>query len=355
MISRRRFGGLLVAAGATLASTAYGAAPLQGNKSMNNPSLRPVKPARLRQGDLVAIIAPSGRTDDEAIAKAVLNLESLGLRVKLGQHLRAVHGNYAGSVQQRLDDLHAMFADPEVKAIWAIRGGSGAIALLSRIDYRLIALHPKIFIGYSDITALHLAIQRHTGLVTFHGPVASSTLSDYSLTHLLGVLMAPQDNYTIPMALENQRKAEAEPNYLVRTVHGGMATGRLTGGNLSMVSALAGTPYAVDFRDSILFLEDVNEAPYRIDRMMAQLDLSQGFSRAAALMLGIFEHCEAADGDMSLTLNDTVDQHLQPLAVPAVAGYSFGHIRDQFTLPMGIRARLDAGTRTLTLLEPAVV
>ncbi len=214
------------------------------------------------------------------------NIESLGLRASLGANIRAVHGNYAGTVQQRLDDLHAAFRDPEVKAIWAIRGGSGCISLLALLDYALIQRNPKVLIGYSDITALHLAIGRQTGLVTFHGPVASSTFSDYTVTQLRNVLMTPQDSYTIPMALDNHRRAQTQPNFAIRTVHGGQATGRLTGGNLCMVSALAGTPYAADFREHILFLEEINEVPYRIDRMLCQLDLSIGFKQCGGIDAG---------------------------------------------------------------------
>ena len=352
-LSRRRFGGLLAATLGAAGTPAWAAATQGKGKRMQQQHAL-IKPARLRQGDLVAIIAPGGFTDEDAIAKAVRNIESLGLRASLGANIRAVHGNYAGTVQQRLDDLHAAFADPEVKAVWAIRGGSGCISLLALLDYALIRRNPKVLIGYSDITALHLAIGRQTGLVTFHGPVASSTFSDYTVTQLRNVLMTPQDNYTIPMALDNHRRAQTQPNFAIRTVHGGQATGRLTGGNLCMVSALAGTPYAADFREHILFLEEINEVPYRIDRMLCQLDLAVGFKHAAALMLGIFEHCEAAEGDTALSLDATLDQHLQPLQVPAVSGYSFGHIRHQFTIPMGILATLDADRQTLTLLEPAV-
>lgn len=352
-LSRRRFGGLLAATLGAAGTPAWAAAAQGKGKRMQQQQAL-IKPARLRDGDLVAIIAPGGFTDEESIAKAVRNIESLGLRASLGANIRAVHGNYAGTVQQRLEDLHAAFRDPEVKAVWAIRGGSGCISLLALLDYALIRANPKVLIGYSDITALHLAIGRQTGLVTFHGPVASSTFSDYTVTQLQNVLMTPQDSYTIPMALDNHRRAQTHANFAIRTVHGGQATGRLTGGNLCMVSALAGTPYAADFRKHILFLEEINEVPYRIDRMLCQLDLSVGFNKAAALMLGIFEHCEAAEGDTALTLDATLDQHLQPLRVPAVSGYSFGHIRHQFTIPMGILATLDGDRQTLTLLEPAV-
>ena len=313
-----------------------------------------IKPPRLREGDLIGLIAPSGYTSDAAIAKAVARIESLGFKVALGQHLREVHGNYAGTVEQRLADLHGMFGDPDIKALWCIRGGSGAISLLNRIDYALVRAHPKILLGYSDITALHLALLRHAGLVTFHGPVASSTPSNYATEHMLAVLMDPAPSYTIPMAMENARRAAEEPHYAIRTVHQGVASGRLLGGNLSMVAALAGTPYAADFRDSLLYLEEVNEAPYRIDRWMTQLDLAVGFNQAAGVIVGICDNCGPGHEDVSLTLDETLDVHLQPLHIPAVTGYSIGHIRNQFTLPVGVRATLDTARQTITLLEPAV-
>jgi muramoyltetrapeptide carboxypeptidase len=313
-----------------------------------------IKPPRLQQGDTVGLIAPAGHVSDKTIEKSVQHAEALGFRVKLGRYVREVHGKYAGSPEMRLADLHAMFLDPEVKAIWCIRGGSGAISLLRHIDYALIRNHPKILLGYSDITALHLAILRHAGLVTFHGPVASSTPTDYSNEHMLAVLTDPQPSYTIHMSEENARHAAEAPHYAVRTVHGGVATGPLIGGNLSLVSALAGTPYAADFKDSILFLEEVNEEPYRIDRWMTQLDLAVGFDKAAALMIGICEKCDPDGRDESLTLDQTFDVHLDPLKIPAVTGYSIGHIRNQFTLPVGVRATLDTDRQTLTLLEPAV-
>jgi muramoyltetrapeptide carboxypeptidase len=351
--SRRRFGSAL--ASAALASALPASASATARRHLHAMKQALIKPPRLREGDLVGLIAPGGHTSDASIEKSVQHIEALGFRARLGANLRAVHGNYAGSVQQRLADLHAMFADPEVKAIWCIRGGSGCISLLASIDYALIRANPKVLLGYSDITALHLAIQRHARLVTFHGPVASSTPSDYSTTHMLAVLMDPQPTYTIPMAMENARKAMAEPHYAIRTVHPGSASGTLIGGNLSMVSALAGTEYAADFRGSILFIEEVNEAPYRIDRWMTQLDLSVGLGKAAGVMIGICEHCEGDGEDVSLTLAETLDIHLQPLHKPAVAGYSFGHIRHQFTIPVGIRATLDTERQTVTLLEAAVV
>jgi muramoyltetrapeptide carboxypeptidase len=346
--SRRGFAAATAAALAGLALPA-GAAPRQRTSPM-----KLIKPPRLAQGDLVGLIAPGGFTRDDAIEKAVHKIEGLGFRVREGKNLRAVWGNYAGSVEQRLEDLHAMFADPEVKAIWCIRGGSGCISLLARLDYALIRKNPKVLIGYSDITALHLALLRKVGLVSFHGPVAMSGPSDYAMGHLMAVLCDPQPRYVIPQAEENAERALSETHYAIRTVHGGSATGPLIGGNLSLVAALAGTPYAANLDGAIVYLEEVNEAPYRIDRWMTQLDLCSPFARAAAMMVGICDNCGPGEEESSLTLDETLDIHLAPLQVPAVSGYSFGHIRHQFTIPIGIRATLDADAQTLTLLEPAV-
>jgi muramoyltetrapeptide carboxypeptidase len=342
--SRRRFNAMMAAAALLPFASARAA-------STRTPL---IKPPRLRRGDVVGLVAPGGYTSDASIEKAVQHIEALGFRVKQGNYLREVWGNYGGTVAARIADLHAMFRDPDVKAIWAIRGGSGCISLLRHLDYRLIRTHPKVLLGYSDITALHLAIHRHAGLVTFHGPVASSTPSEYSTEHLLAVLMDPRDAYTIPMSTENDRHALEEPWYATRTVHGGVAEGPLIGGNLSLVSALAGTPYAADFTGGLLFLEEVNEEPYRIDRWMTQLDLAVGFDKAAGVMMGICENCGPQGDGPSLTLDETFDVHLQPLRVPAVTGYSFGHIRNQFTMPVGIRGRLDTESRTVTLLEAGV-
>jgi muramoyltetrapeptide carboxypeptidase len=345
-MTRRGFG---VLAAAALSSPGLAAA------ASKRPAPSLIKPPRLRPGDLVGLVAPGGYANDRIVDKSVRNIEALGLRVKVGTYIRAVHGNYAGSVQQRLADLHAMYADPEVRMIWPVRGGSGCISLLNGLDYALIRRNPKILLGYSDITALHLAIHRRAGLVGFHGPVASSTLADYSREHMLAVLCEPRANYTIPMAPENAVKAQTAPQFAIRTLTQGVATGPLMGGNLSLLAALCGTPYAPDFRDGLLFVEEVDEAPYRIDRWMTQLDLAFGLHNAAGVMVGVCEDCAPKPGERGLDLIETLDQHLKPLTVPAVSGYSIGHIRHQFTLPVGVRARLDTAAQTVTLLEPAVL
>jgi muramoyltetrapeptide carboxypeptidase len=304
---------------------------------------------------MVGLVAPSGATNAAFVELRVRNLERFGFRVKVATHILATRGNTAGTVAERVSDLHAMFADPEVNAIWAVRGGSGASQLLPALDYGLIRRHPKIFVGYSDLTALHLAILRYSNLVTFHGPTASAAFSDYAATQLEAVLMNPRSETTIYMSSGNQREAEKSNEFKLRTLTPGVAEGPLIGGNLSVLSAMIGTPYAPDWKGALLFLEEISEAPYRIDRMLTQLSQSRSFNDAAGIALGVFRRSVSnADGEPSLTLEQALDDHFSKLRVPALYGCSFGHIADNLTLPLGIRARLDTNAQTITLLEPAV-
>ena len=313
------------------------------------------KPPRLQPGDTVGLFNPSTFATEAQIEKAVANVESLGLRVRLPANLRARHGKTAGTVAQRLADFHTLWRDDEVQALWAVRGGSGAASMLPLIDLAMVRARPKAVIGYSDITALLLGLWRGAGLVGFHGPVATSTFSDYSLAQWRKVLMDPTPETRLPMAEENLKRAETAPQFRPRTLRGGVAEGRLVGGNLSVLTALVGTPFAADFERAILFLEEIGEEPYRIDRMLTQVQQSQGLARSAAVLCGVFERCEPRDAEPSLSLAETLDEHFVPAGVPAVYGWSFGHIAQQMTLPIGIRARLDPAAGVLTLLEPAVV
>jgi muramoyltetrapeptide carboxypeptidase len=332
--------------------------------SMPNRATRPlIKPKMLRQGDLVGLIAPSGVMDDALLQRSVKNLEALGLKVKPGKNIRATNGKYAGTIAERLDDFHSMFRDRDVKAVWAATGGSGGNLLLPHINYGLLRANPKIFVGYSDITAFHLALNRIAGLVTFHGPVAASTLTDYNVSQLMAVLMSPRRQTEINMSIVNAKMSTDDPEYALRTIKPGIAEGRLIGGNLSLINALIGTPYAAEIRNSLLFLEDINEAPYRMDRMLTQLQQSvgglgrhDGLRQAAGVIVGVCRKIKQADGDSSPTqsLAEFLDHQLGSLPIPSVYGYSFGHIANQFTLPIGVHARLDTGQQTLTLLEPAV-
>ena len=313
-----------------------------------------LKPPRLKEGALIGLVAPGGVVDDAHIEKCVRNLESQGFKVKTAANIRAQRGGYAGTVEQRIADLHAMFLDSQVGAIWAARGGSGCQGLLPRLDYRLIRRHPKVLIGYSDITALHLALLRQARLVTFHGPVASSTFSDFSVANMRAVVMEPRPRCTLDIAPENLQRAAAEPQFAPRVFRGGRAVGRLVGGDLSIVCAMIGTPYAAEVEGNLLFLEEVGEAPYRVDRMLTQMEQAGVLTQASGVVLGVFQKSEATDGEPSLTLAEVLEDHLSGLKVPAAYGFSFGHIAQQVTIPVGVRAALDTEARTITLLEPAV-
>lgn len=312
-----------------------------------------VKPKRLAAGDTVAIIAPSSGAETAAFDKALQNLADLGFKTKVGKSARNRNGFLAGTDRERLADLHEAFADKEVKAVWCVRGGYGASRILPALDFKLIAKNPKILIGYSDITALHTAIHQNANLVTFHGPVASSTFSDYAKTHVVNTLMNPSAPYKIELSPDNVAK---ESNlFKTEIIRAGKCRGRLIGGNLSLLSALAGTPYALrDLKGKILFVEDVGEQPYRIDRMLTQLKQSADLRQLSGIALGIFEDCNPKDPS-SQSLIAVLKDQLEDLKIPVIYGLSFGHIRDQYTLPVGIEAELDTEKATMTFLEAGVI
>lgn len=312
-----------------------------------------IKPKRLKAGDTVAIIAPSSGISDDELKKALQNMTDLGFKTKVGKYATAVNGFLAGTDAQRLEDLHWAFSDKEVDAVWCVRGGYGLSRILPSVDFDLIRRNPKIFIGYSDITTLHLAINQNTGLVTFHGPVAVSTFSDYTKKHVVNALMTPVVPDKIEISADNAAKGTLL--YKTQTITKGTARGRLIGGNLSLLTALAGTPYALrNVKGKLLFTEDVGEKPYRIDRMFTQLKQSVDLKELAGIALGIFSECDAPD-DKSQTVIDVAKDQFGGLGIPVIYGLSFGHIREQFTLPVGIEAELDTQNATVTLLESGVI
>ena len=282
------------------------------------------------------------------------NLAAQGFRVKPGRHLRAVHGHYAGTVEQRVEDLHAMFDDREVRAIWCLRGGAGCANLLPRLDFARIRRNPKIVVGFSDVTALLLAIWRKARLVTFHGPVGTTLVSDFNVARARAVLMQPGTETVLPISAESLQLAATEPQYTPRVFREGAASGRLAGGNLSIVSSLVGTPWGITEPGALLFLEEIGEEPYRIDRMLTQLAQSGMLARSAGFALGTFRDCEAKPGEPSFTLAQALEGQFAPRKQPSMYGLSIGHIPRQLTLPVGVRARLDTRERTITLLETAV-
>jgi muramoyltetrapeptide carboxypeptidase len=318
----------------------------------------PLRPRRLAPGQTIGIVAPSAAPNDpERIRFAIDTVESLGFKVRPGAHLYDRDGYLAGSDGARADDVNAMFADDSVDAIWCVRGGYGASRLLPALDYGLMQRKPKALIGFSDITALHMAIQRHAGLVTFHGPVAWRALTPYTLAQLKRVLWTPEAPARLgappPFA---GGEGQVDWDNRVTTLVPGKARGRLLGGNLCLLAHLCGTPYFPDLKGAILFLEDVEEAYYRIDRFLTQLWLSGALAGVAGVVFGKFTGCEPSPFFLqNRPLEDILGERFRTLGVPTVAGLMIGHIDDQTTLPVGCLAELDADTGALTLLEPGAV
>ncbi len=342
-MNRRTFNATLLTATAGLSLG------MQGNSDDKKSRLLPT---RLQPGDQVGLITPASYIEDESLEKAVKNLERLGLKPVLGKNIRADYGSLAGTDEQRLADLHQMFADPSIKGIWCARGGYGCARLLPKIDFKMIRRNPKVFVGYSDITALHVAIQRYSGLVTYHGPVGSSTLTDYTQQQLEKMLFAPTENYTIDLAPLQKEKATEEEAYATKVIHAGVAEGQLVGGNLSLLASALGTEFIPSLKNKILFMEDVGEKPYRIDRMLTSLRQAWPLSDLAGIVMGVFADCEAKSDSRSLSLSQTIEDRLGDLNIPIIYGLSFGHIDDMCTLPMGINVRLDTASKSITLLEP---
>ncbi len=315
-----------------------------------------MKPKVLKKGDTVGFVTPSTYVSSpDEIASALRTADYFGLKVKMGPNVRKRTGYVGGTIAERAADVNAMFADPEVKAIFAIRGGYGSAQILPELDYGLIARNPKIFQGYSDITAMHLAIHQKTGLVTFHGPVMLSGFTPYTIDHFRRALFSakPIGAVTNPAESNTMR-----PNHPLRTVRGGKARGPLIAGNLTLISTTMGTPYEIDTRGKILCIEDVGEEPYSMDRMLTQLRLAGKLEQAAGIVMGECARCtprEFRPGfDSTFSLGEIVDDILGGLKIPVLAGLTFGHTADQLTLPQGCAAELDADRGTLTIEESAL-
>jgi muramoyltetrapeptide carboxypeptidase len=312
-----------------------------------------LKPPRLKAGDTVGLINPAGATfhpDDVNIARETL--AALGLKMKTGEHLLDRHGYLGGTDEHRAADINTMFADPEVDAILALRGGWGCNRLIDRIDYKTVARHPKILMGYSDITGLLLALNAKTGLVTFHGPVGTSTWNEFSTEYVKKLLFDGE-----AFSMENPREIGdglAQKEFRVLTINPGKAKGKLLGGNLSVLAAMVGSDYLPDFKGNILFVEDVREEVYRIDRMMTQLKLAGILGQISGFIFGNCKDCLPGRGFGSLTLEEVFADHIKPLGIPAWFGSMIGHMDKKFTIPLGVEAEIDAEAGRITLLEPAV-
>ena len=297
-----------------------------------------VEPARLASGARVALVSPSGPLRNATeVAHAVAAAQSLGWETVVGTHALSRDGYFAGHDAERAADLLAAIRDPSIDGIWCLRGGYGAARLLPALSVELIRASPKALLGYSDITALHALWQR-AGLVSFHAPTARTVLTEFTRESLVKTVVDGGDGCGQAVGCT--------------VLRGGRAVGRLAGGNLALVASLCGTPWAINFRDAIVVLEDINEATYRVDRMLTQLRLAGTFDGCVAIAFGHCTDCVETTDDGSRTLDAVVGECADTLGVPALLGIPLGHIPDQWTIPLGALATIDAEARMLAVHRP---
>jgi muramoyltetrapeptide carboxypeptidase len=299
-----------------------------------------VKPQRLKKGDTVGIIAPASPPNQENLKRSFAFLEELGLKMKIGKHVYDQYGYLAGKDEDRLEDLHTMFLDQEIKAIICAGGGYGTGRIASQIDYSIIKNNPKIFWGYSDITFLHTAIRQQTGLITFHGPMLASDIGKEDVHPLskkyFSQLFEPEV-IQYPSAL-----------FPLKTMVDGKASGALIGGNLSLLASTIGTPFEIDTKGKLLLIEDINEEPRAVDRMLNQLQMAGKFADAAGLIIGDFNNCVPQRG-LSLDLDEVLEHYIRLAKKPALRGFVIGHCSPNISVPLGVEAEMDATNKKLTI------
>ncbi len=309
---------------------------------------------RLQPGDTIALINPSSAIyEREPYEIAAESLRALGFKIREAPHLRARYGQFGGTDAQRAADVNAMFADPGVQGLLAVTGGSGGTRMMPLVDYEAIRRSPKFFGGFSDLTALINAIHARTGLVTFHAPMGASEWNAFSVNILRAMVIDGQ-----ALTLRNpQDRVDALVNKADRitTLRGGRASGPMLGGNLAVLAAMIGSKFLPSFDGAILFLEDVNEFIYRVDRMLSTLRNAGVFDRLAGVVLGAFTNCGPGDDNFgTLTLDEVFDDYFKGLGLPVYRGAMIGHIKRKFTVPIGLPVEMDADAGTLRLLSPAV-
>jgi len=304
-----------------------------------------LKPRALEKGSTVAVFAPASPVEPEALLQGVARLKSMGFRTKTSDLIFSRYRYFAGSHQERASELNRLFADPDVDAIFCARGGYGCVHLLPHLDSAIIRSNPKIFLGYSDVTVLLQYLERQTQMVCFHGPMVAREFG-------LGAPAFNERNFFDCVTQRSGGIGITAP--ILETLHSGTAKGQLTGGCLSLLAAMLSTPYEVDTREKILFLEDVNTKPYQIDRMLMQLKLAGKFSQVRGLVFGEMLNC-TQNSDDDYRLQDIIIDILSELRVPILYGLPSGHAQTNcLTLPFGVEVRLDSDRQCLVLEEGAV-
>lgn len=313
------------------------------------------KPAALEPGDTVMLVAPAGELIEKRMKLAAERLREMGFEVVVPDDLYRSWGYLAGSDQRRAEELMRAFTDPEVDAVFPGTGGYGTMRILDLLDYDKIRANPKVLIGFSDITGLHVALANKCNLVTFHSPNpqwglgSDSNLDPLAARYFWRNLLAEKNRGEAGFVYEPPTWAPL--GYFVP----GVGEGPLCGGNLSLVSALAGSEYQLDTDGCVLFLEDVNEAPYRVDRMLRQMKLAGQLDDLRGVILGQFRDCEADSGDASLSLTEVFLDYFGDASYPVVCNFPAGHVAINATLPLGVPVRVDAERGQVRVLENPVV
>ena len=312
-----------------------------------------VRPKRLEKGDVVGLVAPGYSITQELFENSVNTIKAMEM---VPYHTQRVFGNdgyLSNTDEERAKDLMHLFTNKKVKGIFCIRGGYGCTRILNMLDYDLIAQNPKILLGYSDITALLNTFHQKVGLVGFHGAMGPEPNS-YAYHGIKDVIINPEEKHTIKN-FDFDAETLKDPVYGRYVITPGKASGTLVGGNLSLLSAMNGTDYDIDYTDKLVCIEDVGEAPYRMDRMLTQLLSTPSFKKAAGIIFGVCAGCDKKEGSDSFSLKEVIMDRISTLGIPAVYGMSFGHIPDSFTFPIGIEAVLDTENFTLQLQQRPVL
>ncbi len=312
--------------------------------------MRIQKPKRIQKGDVIGLISPASTPEDlSKIEKSVKYFEKNSFKVEVGKNVGQYYGYLAGTDDERLSDLHSMFANKNVKAIFCLRGGFGSPRLLDKINYKLIQKNPKIFVGYSDITALQMAFLEKAGLITFGGPMPAVDFVDPISTYTEEMF------WTLVTTNKKIGKVKLADEMKIRTLTKGTAAGRLVGGNLSLINSLVGTSFLPNMKDKILLLEDIGEMPYKIDRMLNHLRLAKIFQQIKSVLIGRFAECYENDpAKRSLTLGEVMDHYFGQLGKPVVYNFPHGHIADKLTVPFGAIIRINATKGFVEYTENAV-
>ena len=313
--------------------------------------MKTIKPKKLEKGDLIGIISPASSPDDlSLIEKGAGYIEKCGYRVLIGKNTDKYNGYLAGSDIERAGDLMYMFSNREVKGIFCTRGGYGTPRLLDKIDYNIIKKNPKILVGYSDITALQMAILKKTGLVTFSGPMVVSDFSGNIDPY------AEDAFWRIITSNKKYGKINLPEGKKLAGITKGSASGKIIGGNLALITSIAGTGYLPVLKDSVLFLEEICEPPYRVDRMLNQLRLMNVFDEVKGIILGAFTECNEVNPDKrTLTLGEVIHDYLAGLKIPVMYSFPNGHIKSKITIPYGIDVSINASRNTAEYMESAVI